>query len=118
MGTDTDKPKKTPTPPKIDSPKTEVDPAPEVLAGQAIDQIIEDAVGVAMEAFERRHPTTARYLKRRLGDPLEFVMQKLQEDESYGQLVADTEKALDMAQVVKVIVSVALRVAEHFLVAV
>jgi len=81
-----------------------------------IDEIIETAVGVSMEAFTRRHPTTARYLIRRLGDPLEFTIKALKEDELYQQLIADTEEALDVRKAIQVIVSVALSVAERLLV--
>jgi len=86
-------------------------------AKQTIDEIIEAAVGISMEAFARRHPTTARYLIRRLGDPLEFTIKALKEDELYQQLIANTEEALDIANVIRVIVSVALSVAERLLIA-
>lgn len=86
-------------------------------AKQTINEIIEAAVGVSMEAFTRRHPTTARYLIRRLGDPLEFTIKALKEDELYQQLIANTEEALDIANVIRVIVSVAMSVAERLLIA-
>lgn len=86
-------------------------------AKQTIDEIIEAAVGVSMAAFERRHPTTARYLIRRLGDPLEFTIEALKKDELYQQLIANTEDALDIANIIRVIVSVALSVAERLLIA-
>lgn len=86
-------------------------------AKQTIDEIIEAAVGVSIEAFKRRHPTSYRYIIRRLGDPLEFTIKALKEDELYQQLIANTEEALDIANVVRVIVSVALSVAERLLIA-
>lgn len=89
----------------------------EIRTKQTIDEIIEAAVSVSMEAFKRRHPTSYRYIIRRLGDPLEFTIKALKEDELYQQLIANTEEALDVANIIRVVVSVALSVAERLLIA-
>ena len=99
----------------FDSPEEAPDPEPEPPID--IDQTIEDAVGVSMQAFATRHPSTARVLRGRLRNPTEFVIESLKKDELYNQLVADTEKALSTAEIIKIIVPMAMRLAERFLIA-
>lgn len=80
-----------------------------------VDEIIEQAVGVAVESFRPRHPATYKILVNRLGDPSVFVMAVLTQDAAYRALLAKTKQAEDMAEIVKVISGVALAVAEKVL---
>jgi len=80
------------------------------------DEIIEEAVGVAVADFQARHPATYQALTRRLKDPVAYVIEALKQDAVYDVLMAQTEKELSTVALVKVLVGVAFQLAERLLV--
>jgi len=80
------------------------------------DEIIEEAVGDAVVEFRARHPATYQALIRRLGDPIEYIVETLKQDAIYDVLMAQTEKELSTVALVRVFVDVAFKLAEQLLV--
>lgn len=80
-----------------------------------IDALIEAEVGEFIEKFEAEHPMMYRLLTSKLGRPLRIEMNTLVRDAVYKQLVADTDEAVDLGQIVKAIAEIVLMVAGRFL---
>lgn len=77
-----------------------------------IDTTIEEAVGIGVQQFAREHAATYKVLVDRLGDPLDFIIHALERDVAYQALLAQTDKEVDIANVLKVLVPVILQIAE------
>ena len=77
-----------------------------------IDIAIAEAVGIGVQQFADQHPATYRVLVDRLGDPLDFIIHSLERDEAYQALLAQTDKEVDIANILKVLVPVILKIAE------
>lgn len=73
------------------------------------DEIIEEAVGKAIEKFKIEHPETYKVLVARIENPVELVVKTLKRDALYQKLVADTERELDIARIIKAIADIAFR---------
>lgn len=74
--------------------------------------LIEEAVQTTIEQFAREHQATYLALTERLGDPLTFIIESLKRDGTYQALVAQTDKEVDIANILKVLVPVILKIAE------
>lgn len=74
--------------------------------------LIEEAIGVAVQHFADQHPATYKVLVARIGDPLEIIVQVLKQDGAYQALVAQTDKEVDIANILKVLIPVILKIAE------
>lgn len=79
------------------------------------DILIEEAVGIGVQQFADQHPATYKVLVDRLGDPLDFIIHALERDEAYQALLAQTDKEVDIANIIKVLVPVILKIAESAL---
>ncbi len=104
-----DEPPVEPEAPSLAEPKPE--PMPPVA-----EDLIAQAVEISFADFSKRHPMTSRHLKSRIGNPVDIVVQGLMEDEAFKSLMSRTAEATDAADIVKVIASIALKVAERILV--
>lgn len=91
-----------------------VEPEPEPYTGSNED-LIATAVEISFADFSRRHTMTAKHLKVRIGDPVAVIVQSLMRDEAYRSLVSRTAEASDVADIVKVISGIALKVAERII---
>lgn len=79
---------------------------------EEMDTAIEEAVQMGILRFANEHPATYKVLMDRLGDPLEFIIAGLKRDEAYRALLAQTDKEVDIANILKVLVPVILKIAE------
>ena len=91
--------------------EAEAESEPEIPA----EDLIAQAVGISFANFSKRHPMTARHLKNRIGNPVDIVIRGLMEDEAFKSLMSRTAEAIDVADIVKVITGIALKVAERIL---
>lgn len=80
-----------------------------------VNIIIEQAVRVTIDDFQRAHPMTCRVLRDRLGHPLQLEIISLVRDAVYSHLKAETEKAVDIGQLAKAVAVFALKVVGRFL---
>lgn len=78
-----------------------------------IDSIIQEAAGIVLSEFTKRHPATYHALKKQMAT-MEFLIEALKQDATYVALVEQTESELDIAAVTKVLIGVAFRLAETF----
>ena len=76
-----------------------------------IEEIIEESVETTMDKLVAEHPGAYKAVRSRMGDPLTFVMDYLERDEAYQELLARTDKEVDIANILKVIVPMILKVA-------
>lgn len=74
--------------------------------------LIEEAVGIGVQQFAHEHPATYKVLVERLGDPVDFVIHSLERDVAYQALLEQTDKEVDIANVLKVLVPVMLKITE------
>lgn len=81
------------------------------------DEIIEEAVGKAIERFKHEHPETYKVLVKRIENPVALVVETLKRDAAYLQLVADTDEAVDIARIIVGITEAALKIVNTFLIA-
>lgn len=81
----------------------------------AVDQIIEEAIGKAIDQFKYEHPATYKAITRRIENPVELVMESLKQGPYYQQLMAATDEAVDLARIIVGIVEAAFMVVEKFL---
>lgn len=77
-----------------------------------INIAIEEAIGLGVQKFAKEHPATYKVLVDRLGDLLEFIIKSLKRDEAYQALLVQTDKEVDIANILKVLVPVILKIAE------
>lgn len=105
-----------PVPPTPDpEPEPEPEPKPQPPTEAEIDAMIEAEVGKLIEDFKAEHFMVYKRLRARLNEPLEITMQSLVRDQVYKQLVADTDEAVDLGQIIKAIAEIVLMVAGKFL---
>jgi len=77
-----------------------------------VEEQVQDAVQISIAQFAHEHPATYTVLTERLGDPVTFVIDGLKRDEAYQALVAQTNEEVDIANIIKVLIPVVLRIAE------
>jgi len=77
-----------------------------------VEEQVQDAVQISIAQFAHGHPATYTVLTERLGDPVTFVIDGLKRDEAYQALVAQTNEEVDIANIIKVLIPVVLRIAE------
>ena len=98
------------------SPAPEPAPEPKSPPTEAeIDAAIEFEIGQFIDAFRAEHAGAYRAIKARLGHPLEFEITGLVRDQVYAQLLANTDEAVDLGQIVKAIAEIVLNVVGRFL---
>jgi len=73
---------------------------------------IEEAIGIGVQQFAREHSATYKVLVERLGDPQDFIIHCLERDEAYQALLEQTDKEVDIANIIKALVPVILKIAE------
>ncbi len=82
---------------------------------KSVTEIIEEETGVAYADYVKRHSSTSVALNKRLGKPVEFLVNSLKQDEAFHALVAQTEKEVDIANIIKAIVPIILGIVEKFI---
>ncbi len=87
-----------------------------VESDDAVEDLIGQAVGMSYANFRQRHFMTAKVLTARMGEPVEFLTETLSRDEDYRALLASTESDIDASRIAKVVVTVALKLAEKILI--
>ena len=90
--------------------------APEPEDG-AVEDMIAQAVEISYADFQKRHFMTAKMLTARMGNPVEFLTETLTKDEAYRALLASTESDIEAAKIGRIVVKVALRLAEKIIIA-
>lgn len=76
-----------------------------------IEEVIKEIVGTTMDKFMAEHSGAYKAIRSRLGNPLTFVMDHLERDEAFQELLARTDKEVDIANILRVIVPMILKVA-------
>ena len=94
----------------ISDPKT-IDPGDAADVDPEIKAIIANAAGLTWSHFKRRHPSQAGGIATHLkGKPIvPAIIETLEADEAYGDLVAATNAAVDVAAVVEAVAPFVIR---------
>ena len=85
--------------------------APEVVP----EDVIEQAVGVTFADFNRRHFMTAKLLRARVSNPVDFMVESLSQDEAFKSLLTSTEDSIVASNIAKIASGIALKLLEKFL---
>ena len=74
--------------------------------------LIEEAIQMSVDRFADEHPAAYAAIADRLGDPLDIIIQGLKRDNTYNNLVAQTDKEVDIANIIKVLIPAILNIAK------
>lgn len=71
---------------------------------------VEEAVGLAWDEYKGRHPQQAEAIESQFGEPLVFILKKLENDADYQALLTKTEAEVQIANLVEVVAPLVLSV--------
>jgi hypothetical protein len=79
---------------------------------EQVKAALEKQVGLTWEDIQKRFPIQAASILRTCGDPVNLVMQKLEADEEYRALVAQTDAEAGLAGLVNAVKPIIIRLVE------